>query len=107
MPVWIIQALGTLARAFGSRGAIAGGTALAGASALGIGGGGIPFLPAAFDPLEPGGFSIVGGVKALKVRRRRKRALTQSDRNDIAFIAATISKAAAGTFAVQLASRSR
>ncbi len=106
MPVWIIQALGTLARAFGSRGAVVGGTALAGASALGLGGRGIPFLPAPFDPLEPGGFSIVGG-EAVKKRRRRKRALTQSDRNDIAFIAATISKAAAGTFAVQLASRSR
>lgn len=40
-------------------------------------------------------------------RRRRRRALTQADRNDIAFIAATISKTAAGSFAVQLATRSR
>lgn len=39
-------------------------------------------------------------------RRRRRRALTQGDRNDIAFIAATISSAAAGKFAVQIASRS-
>ena len=107
MPVWIIQAMATLGRAFGSRAALAGGTGLAGASALGIGGGGIPFLPAALDPFEKGGWSLVGGQGVRKSRRRRKQALTQSDRNDIAFIAATISKAAAGTFAVQLVSRSR
>jgi len=57
----------------------------------------------------PGGidFPFLGGDDEKVRRRRRKRALTQSDRNDIAFIAATIGKAAAGSFAVQLATRSR
>ena len=40
-------------------------------------------------------------------RRRRRRALTASDRSDIAFIAGMISKAAAKDFAVQLAARPR
>lgn len=41
------------------------------------------------------------------LRRRRRRALTASDRADIAFIAGMISKAAAKDFAVQLAARPR
>ncbi len=41
------------------------------------------------------------------VRRRRRRALTASDRADIAFIAGMISKSAAKDFAVQLAARPR
>lgn len=40
-------------------------------------------------------------------RRRRRRALTASDRADIAFVAGMISKAAAKDFAVQLAARPR
>jgi len=71
--------------------------------------GGIPGLPSIIDPFEPGGISLPfqddpgrGGR-----RRRRKRALTNSDRDDIAFIAATIGKTAAGSFAVQLVTRSR
>lgn len=78
----------------------------------GITGQGIPLLPAVLDPFEPGGIDIFAPSKGTADdgtprRRRRRRALTQSDRNDIAFIAGIISKAAAGTFAVSLATRSR
>jgi hypothetical protein len=73
--------------------------------------GGIPLVPGALDPFEKGGLELPGFLGGPddkeKKRRRRRRALTQSDRNDIAFIAATISSAAAGKFAVQLATRSR
>lgn len=95
---------------------------------------GIPFVPAVIDPFEPTGVSffaggggrarprsrefVQGGLGSLDAnghplihehvhRRRRRRALTNSDRADIAFIAATVSKAAAGTFAAQLAARTR
>jgi len=47
-----------------------------------------------------------GGLESGR-RRRRRRALTASDRADIAFIAGMISKAAAKDFAVQLAARPR
>jgi len=40
-------------------------------------------------------------------RRRRRRALTASDRADIAFIASIISKAEAGRFATIIATRAR
>jgi len=87
MPAWLVAALALLA------------TFLGGGGRVPEAGGGIPFLPEFLDPFE---------TRAEKVkRRRRRRALTQSDRNDIAFIAATIGKSAAGSFAVQLATRSR
>ena len=81
--------------------------------------GGVPGLPAAIDPFERGGLALPFGIAGIGEgrqvdaqgriirRRRRRRALTNSDRNDIAFIAATIGKSAAGSFAVQLATRSR
>jgi len=89
---------------------------------------GLPFVPAVIDPFERGGLDIfaqravdvgpgsaagplaavtAGGRFGVRRRRRRRQALTQGDRNAIAFIAATISKAAAGSFAVQLVTRSR
>jgi len=43
------------------------------------------------------------GLAPLGGRRRRKRALTKSDREDIAFIAGMISKAAARDFAMIVA----
>jgi len=45
------------------------------------------------------------GLTPIGGRRRRKRALTKSDREDIAFIAGMISKAAAGNFAMIVAGR--
>lgn len=72
--------------------------------------GGLPFLPPLLDPFERGGIQFPGffePVPGRTRRRRRRRALSQGDKNDIAFIAATVSKSAAGTFATQLAARSR
>lgn len=114
MAAWEVTAAGLL-------GALAG-------AIPGLTGQGIPLLPAIIDPFEPTGLSVFagGGGRArprsrafvagtldpatgelIKHRHRRKRALTNGDRADIAFIAATVSKAAAGTFAAQLAARSR
>jgi len=94
MAAWLIAALQMLrGLAIGTptRALISGGTA----GAVSAGQGFFDFLP-----------GIGNGDDRVR-RRRRRRALTQSDRNDIAFIAATIGKAAAGSFAVQLATRSR
>jgi len=104
VPAWIVAALSTIGRFLAGRGGagIAIGTALPVSDVLGGAAGVV------IDPLQSGlGLAGLFGGKEKVARRRRKRALTQSDRNDIAFIAATISKSAAGTFAVQLASRSR
>jgi len=68
---------------------------------------GIPFLPASIDPFQRGGISLVGGKLERRRRRRRRVALTQGDRNAISFIAATVSKKAAGEFAVAISTRSR
>lgn len=99
MPAWLLAALALLrSAAFGTRLRTAGTAVTAGALLpFGPGGGSraLDFLP------------FVGDGEDRVRRRRRRRALTQSDRNDIAFIAATIGKAAAGSFAVQLATRSR
>lgn len=112
MPAWLIAALALLAS-----GAVPG-----------ITGQGIPLVPAILDPFEPTGVSIFAGgggsarpgsaafvagrrgrhpsVHEHVHRRRRRKALTNSDMAAIAFIAGTVSKAAAGSFAVQLAARS-
>ncbi len=92
MPAWLLSAVGLLRNTlFGTR--------LRTAITAGSAGLGLP---------DAGSIFGFGGDDGERVRRRRrKRALTQSDRNDIAFIAATIGKAAAGSFAVQLATRSR
>lgn len=47
------------------------------------------------------------GLSPLIGRRRRKRALTNSDKADIAFIAATLGKPAGKDFAMIVAARSR
>jgi len=74
-------------------------------------GGGIPLLPAPLDPFERGGIqlpSFLGGPGARPIkRRRRRRALTASDRADIAFIVGLIGAKAGDRFAVQLATRPR
>lgn len=48
-----------------------------------------------------------GGGDDAPRRRRRRRALTQGDRADIAFVAATLGKAAADRFASQLVAGNR
>ncbi len=88
MAAWLISAL----RLLGIGAGVGTGIELAG-----LGGEGIPFLPASLDPFESG----------RKPRRRRRRALSQGDRDDISFIAATINPTVAGKFAVALATRSR
>lgn len=94
MAAWLIAALNmlrSLAVGTPTRALISGATGGTVAAGQGL----FDFLP------------FVGDGEEKVRRRRRRRALTQSDRNDIAFIAATIGKAAAGSFAVQLATRSR
>ena len=93
MPVWVMTAMKML-------GLIGTGTALAA-----VGGGGIPFLPPVLDPFEPGGFDIF--AKKQTKRRRRRRALTASDRADIGFIVGLLGAKAGDRFAVQLAARPR
>jgi len=51
--------------------------------------------------LLPGGGDGMDGVR----RRRRKRVLTQTDKNDIAFIAATLGEATGRKFALIIAAR--
>lgn len=101
MGIWLMQALRML-----------GGAALAGAGfevgqrALGSGGG----FAQGLDLGMPGGRQFVDGVLIPEhphKRRRRRRALTASDRADIAFIAGTLDKGAGKAFAVQLAARAR
>jgi len=92
MPAWIAAAL----------------RLLAGGAAFGIGSelvaphGGLP------DIFGGGGgtqedWIHVGGHK--RIRRRRRKALTASDRADIAFIEATLGKAAGRSFAMLVVSR--
>lgn len=77
------------------------------AAFLGQGGGGIPLLPAGIDPFEQGGLQLpwVGKGRRIATRRRRRRALTVSDKNDIAFIAATLGETTGRKFALLVASR--
>ena len=93
MAAWLISAL-SLLRGFGGRaGALVGGRVGATGIATGIA------LP---DP-----FNIFGGRDGDGVvrRRRRRRALTQSDKADIAFVAATLGAPAGQKFALIIASR--
>jgi len=94
MPVWLASAIAMLA------GSVLGGGR---GDALGEG---IPFLPAVVDPFERGGLSFVGGRMKHK-RHRRRRALTQGDRDDIAFIAGMLGPGAGKQFALTLAGRIR
>lgn len=92
MPGWLIAALSLLGLGVGA------------ASAPG----GVPLLPAVVDPFESGGLelpSFLGGPRAARHRHRRKRALTASDRADIAFIVGLLGQKAGSNFAVTLAAR--
>lgn len=99
MPAWLLSAL----RLLGGGAAFGGGLELAERLPF-LGGGGDGdgldgARPLRIDP-------VTGRVVGVR-RRRRRRALTASDRADIAFVAGMISKAAAKDFAVQLAARPR
>jgi len=95
MAAWLLGALALLAP-FAVRGAAlarrAGPVALAGAAGVAAGNIGIPGVD-----LFPGG----EGTR----RRRRRRALTASDRADIAFIDSILGKAAGKSFAMIIATR--
>lgn len=104
MAAWIISALRLL-------GAGAAGAGIGGGLARSGGSGGLellednPLIPNIIERFLPGERFVGGDPRGR--RRRRRRALTASDRADIAFIAGMISKAAAKDFAVQLAARPR
>jgi len=94
VPVWLISAIQLIRTAIGGvarrvpRGALTAGAGAAGGVALADPAGGL--LPNIF------------GDEGRPRRRRRRRALTASDRADIAFISGTLGKAAGDRFAVSL-----
>lgn len=103
MAAWMIGALSLLAgfvtraggaRALARRAALPVGAGLAGA-VIGAGGPGIPGID-----LFP-----EGALAEVPKRRRRRRALTASDRADIAFIESILGKAAGKSFAMIIATR--
>jgi len=90
MAPWLLSALRLLAAGFG------GGLAFEGGRQIFEG----PIDPSTGSPELFGGFPF--GKKPMK-RRRRRRALTHSDKDDIAFIAATVGETTARKFALLLA----
>jgi len=100
MAAWMIAALALLAR-FGARAAPglrrAAPTALAVGAGVAAGNIGIPGID-----LFPGGGMLAGEIPK---RRRRRRALTASDRADIAFIESILGKSAGKSFAMIIATR--
>lgn len=96
MPAFMISALALLVRAgLASRGALVGTPGRALATGVGVGslvGGGIPGVD-----LFPDGKPR---------RRRRRRALTASDRADIGFITGLLGPTAGKNFAITIATRS-
>lgn len=67
----------------------------------------VPFVSGASPFPSGGGGGFLGFGRPKQRRHRRKRALTASDKEDIAFVKGMISAAAAKDFAVQLAARPR
>jgi len=93
--MWLQAAIAAAKLALqGSARAVAGTPLRALGTGLGVGAFGIP------------GVDLFPDDEAKKPRRRRRRALTASDRADIAFISGTLGQAAGKAFAVQLAARS-
>jgi len=94
MPAWLLMALKLIAAGLGGGAAFEAGQQLVGQPP----GGGFSFPNIGFD-----GFGdILGGER--KKRRRRRRALTHQDKDDIAFLAATVGEPTARKFALILAS---
>lgn len=89
MPAWLLSALAMLGRGLAGTPARAGLTGITAGS----------LLPDFGIP----GFDLFGGDNGKPKRRRRKRALTASDRADIAFITATLGKPAGANFAAIIA----
>ncbi len=106
MAIWLIKAIQIIAASFAGEAAFQTGSDLM-------------TQRVAFDPsgtYDPGGFdqfyprSATGSVLSMRPRmkrRRRRRALTASDRGDIAFITGLLGPTAGKNFAVTLAGRSR
>ncbi len=91
MPAWILSALRLLAGGLAAGGAFeVGQQALSG-----------PIDPRTGSPGLFGGIPFGIGFK--KPRKRRRRALTHSDRDDIAFLAAVVGEPTARKFALILA----
>jgi len=97
----LIRTAGGRALVGGSgRRAITGG--VLGTTAAGVGGG---LLGGGDDGGGEGAMTPYSWHYGLHPRKRRRRALTQSDRNDIAFISATLGAPAGKQFAMIIASR--
>lgn len=93
MAPWLVAALRLIAGGFGAGAAFQGGQALV---STGGAAGPVPGLSDLF-------LNIPGIGEERKPRRRRRRALTHSDKDDIAFIAATVGEPTARKFALLLA----
>lgn len=97
MPVFLVSALAMLAAQFGRTAVRRGAAQIAGGAAIGTAGGLVlddagGFLPNPFGDDKPR-------------RRRRRRALTASDKADIGFIVGLLGPAAGKQFAVTIATR--
>lgn len=101
MPAWLLMALRLIAAGLAGGAAFETGQQLVGQIPPGGGEGfGLPTLESAGFP----GIPFFGGRKP---RRRRRRALTHTDKDDIAFLAATVGEPTARKFALLLASHHR
>jgi len=91
MAPWLLSALRLLAAGFGAGAAFEGGQQLLQG----------PVDPRTGSPELFGGLPF--GIGGRKPRRRRRRALTHSDKDDIAFLAATVGEPTARKFALVIA----
>ncbi len=96
MPTWLLSAFALLRSQFGRLVGAAGGAA----RPLALGAGGAAAGVALADP-RGGLFPDIFGAEKPR-RRRRRRALTASDRADIAFVSGILGKPAGDRFAVAL-----
>jgi len=102
MPGWLLAALRLIAIGLGGGAAFGAGQELVQRGGAPPGGGGFPGERFAGDIR-----TFIEGDVVRPKRRRRRRALTASDRADIAFIVGLLGPTAGKNFAVTLAGRSR